>query len=56
MYQTLGVQLTDADVMAESAYNDALSGVIEALREAQLLTESDGARPFWHWAFWATTQ
>lgn len=42
-YRTLAVRLTDDDVKPESAYNDQLPGVIEALEEAGLLTESQGA-------------
>ena len=44
LYERLGTTLTTADVMAESAYNDALPGVIDALRERGLLQESDGAQ------------
>ena len=44
LYERLGTSLTPGDVMAESAYNDALPGVIEALDRQGLLTESDGAR------------
>ena len=44
LYARLGASLGPADVMAESAYNDALPGVIEALDRKGLLTESDGAR------------
>lgn len=43
IYDRLGVKLTAADVAAESAYNDALPEVIEALRASGLLEESDGA-------------
>ena len=44
LYERLGASLGPQDVMAESAYNDALPGVIEALDAQGLLTESDGAR------------
>ncbi|MYF12420.1 MAG: arginine--tRNA ligase [Gammaproteobacteria bacterium] len=44
LYERLGASLGPHDVMAESAYNDALPGVIEALDAQGLLTESDGAR------------
>ncbi|MEM9743215.1 MAG: arginine--tRNA ligase [Pseudomonadota bacterium] len=44
LYARLGVTLRRDDVMAESAYNDALPGVIESLREQGLLEESDGAQ------------
>ncbi len=44
LYERLGASLGPGDVMAESAYNDALPGVIEALERQGLLTESDGAR------------
>ena len=44
LYERLGASLGPGDVMAESAYNDALPGVIEALQHQGLLTESDGAR------------
>ncbi len=43
IYDRLGVQLTEADVAAESVYNDALPGVIDALRDGGLLEESEGA-------------
>ncbi|MGE0624718.1 MAG: arginine--tRNA ligase [Pseudomonadales bacterium] len=43
-YDRLGVTLTLADVMAESAYNDDLPAVIADLEARQLLTVSDGAR------------
>jgi arginyl-tRNA synthetase len=43
-YDRLGVSLTLDDVMPESAYNDALPGIVEQLREHDLLTESDGAQ------------
>jgi len=44
VYDRLGVKLTRDDVMAESAYNDKLPGVIEHLREKGLLTEDQGAQ------------
>ena len=44
VYERLGVSLTRADVMAESAYNDELAGIVKALDDAGLLTVSDGAR------------
>ena len=44
LYERLGASLGPDDVMAESAYNDALPGVIAALDRQGLLTESDGAR------------
>jgi arginyl-tRNA synthetase len=44
LYDRLGVTLTPADVMAESAYNDDLAQVVRALTEQGLLRESDGAR------------
>lgn len=44
LYERLGTTLNTKDVMAESAYNDALPGVIESLRERGLLAESDGAQ------------
>jgi arginyl-tRNA synthetase len=43
VYARLGVLLTDEDLMGESAYNDELPGVLERLRNAGLLEESDGA-------------
>ncbi len=42
-YDRLGVTLTMQDVMAESAYNDDLPGVVADLKTAGLLTTSDGA-------------
>ena len=44
LYERLGTTLTHADVMAESAYNDALPTVIAALDKKGLLTESEGAQ------------
>lgn len=44
VYDRLGVKLTRDDVMAESAYNDALAGIVDALREKGLLTEDQGAQ------------
>lgn len=43
LYARLGVKLTRADVQAESAYNDKLEGVVERLRERNLLEISEGA-------------
>ncbi len=44
IYDRLGVQLTPADVQAESAYNDDLPRVVSELEEQGLLEESAGAR------------
>lgn len=44
VYDRLGVKLTRSDVMAESAYNDALPGIVEVLRDKGLLTEDQGAQ------------
>ncbi|HUS92892.1 MAG TPA: arginine--tRNA ligase, partial [Phycisphaerae bacterium] len=44
VYTALGVTLHREHVRGESAYNDDLPRVIEALRAAGLLTESDGAQ------------
>lgn len=44
VYDRLGVQLTRADVMAESAYNPELAGVISDLKEKGLLVEDAGAQ------------
>lgn len=44
IYDRLGTTLTMSDVMAESAYNDALPGIISDLSERGLLSESDGAQ------------
>jgi arginyl-tRNA synthetase len=43
IYAQLGSPLTRADVVGESAYNDALQGVVDDLTTAGLLTESEGA-------------
>ncbi|HRE01926.1 MAG TPA: arginine--tRNA ligase, partial [Ilumatobacteraceae bacterium] len=42
-YRTLGVLLTDDDLAGESGYDPLLPAVIERLRDAGLLTQSDGA-------------
>jgi arginyl-tRNA synthetase len=44
VYARLGVTLTPADVMAESAYNDDLDEVVRTLTDQGLLVESAGAR------------
>ena len=44
VYQKLGIELTADDVRGESAYNDDLAGVVEDLKSAGLLTESQGAQ------------
>ena len=43
VYEMLGVHLTDDDLAGESAYQPLMPDVIERLRTAGLLTESDGA-------------
>ncbi|MCF8977684.1 arginine--tRNA ligase [Pseudomonas viridiflava] len=42
-YERLNVNLTPADVMGESAYNDDLANVVSNLKAAGLLVESNGA-------------
>jgi len=44
VYGRLRVLLAPSDVRGESAYNDDLPGVVEALKARGLLTESQGAR------------
>ncbi len=43
LYRKLGVLLTHGDLAGESMYNDLLPEVVERLRTAGLLQESDGA-------------
>lgn len=43
VYRQLGVELTDEDLMGESAYNPMLATVVERLEESGLLERSDGA-------------
>lgn len=43
VYRQLGVELTDEDLMGESAYNPMLATVVERLEESGLLEHSDGA-------------
>jgi arginyl-tRNA synthetase len=43
VYGTLGVLLTNDDLMGESAYHRLLPEVLDRLADASLLTESDGA-------------
>ena len=43
IYGTLGVTLTDADLMGESHYNDELAGICDELEAAGIATISDGA-------------
>ncbi|MGW1347313.1 arginine--tRNA ligase [Kribbella sp. NPDC002412] len=43
VYALLGSELTRADVVGESAYNDDLPRIVDELLEKGLLTESDGA-------------
>lgn len=44
IYERLNVQLTDKDVKGESFYNPKLPGIIQSLRDAQMLSESEGAQ------------
>jgi len=44
IYDRLNVKLSPADVKGESAYNDALPGIVETLRAKGLLTEDEGAQ------------
>jgi arginyl-tRNA synthetase len=44
IYDKLNITLTPEDIMAESAYNDALPLLVEDLTEKALLVESDGAK------------
>ena len=44
VYDRLNVRLSPADVMGESAYNNDLPGIIDALRTEGLLTEDHGAQ------------
>lgn len=43
IYSKLNVGLTREDIMGESAYNDRLDGVMEQLKEKQLVVEDNGA-------------
>ncbi len=43
VYDKLGVLLTDDDIAGESRYQPLMPDVVERLRDAGLLTESDGA-------------
>jgi arginyl-tRNA synthetase len=44
VYDRLGVTLKPRDIRGESAYNDVLPDIVEALREKGLLSESQGAQ------------
>ncbi|MDQ6838078.1 MAG: arginine--tRNA ligase [Actinomycetota bacterium] len=44
VYERLGVQLTAADVVGESFYNDLLPTVVSDLDSSGMLVDSDGAR------------
>ncbi|MBD7977046.1 MULTISPECIES: arginine--tRNA ligase [Pseudomonas] len=44
VYERLNVKLTPADVKGESAYNAELPGIVNALRDKDLLTEDQGAQ------------
>lgn len=44
IYKNLNVLLEKHDIMAESAYNDLLPGVIQTLEEKGLAVEDDGAK------------
>lgn len=44
VYDRLGVKLSRADVMAESAYNNELHGIVDLLRDESLLVEDQGAQ------------
>ncbi|WP_438951347.1 arginine--tRNA ligase [Porticoccus sp.] len=44
VYLNLNVTLKHSDIRAESAYNDDLAGIVESLRQQQLLVEDQGAQ------------
>ncbi|MCR9258949.1 MAG: arginine--tRNA ligase [Pseudomonadaceae bacterium] len=44
IYNRLDVTLDESHIQGESAYNDALPGVVEQLQDKGLLTESEGAQ------------
>ncbi len=44
IYDLLGVTLSKADLKPESFYNSELAGIVNALRENKMLTESEGAQ------------
>lgn len=44
VYSKLNVTLKHSDIYAESAYNDALPGIIETLKAKELAVESEGAQ------------
>ncbi|MDP4765849.1 MAG: arginine--tRNA ligase [Pseudomonadales bacterium] len=44
VYDRLNISLSRADIMAESAYNDALPVVLEELSQLGMIAESDGAK------------
>jgi arginyl-tRNA synthetase len=44
VYERLGVRLRDSDVAGESLFNPMLHDVVEGLRKAGILRESDGAQ------------
>ncbi len=44
VYQKLNVTLRHTDIMAESAYNDALPGIISLLKEKGIAVEDQGAQ------------
>jgi arginyl-tRNA synthetase len=52
VYRKLGVLLTSADVVGESFYNPDLPTVVEELRDAGLLVESEGALCVFPEGYW----
>ena len=44
VYEKLGVELTDDEIVGESFYNPMLAGVVEDLRALGLLVQDDGAQ------------
>lgn len=44
VFERLGIRLNEADLRGESFYNSRLPSVVDDLREAGLLVDSDGAR------------
>lgn len=44
VYKTLGVSLEREHIMAESAYNDKLAGVVEQLSSSELAVDDNGAK------------
>jgi len=44
LYSALNITLSESDIVPESFYNDKLAGIVDSLKQQELLQESEGAQ------------